>query len=179
MKSVLFILLLLISTLAAAEKREAIVVKVEDGDTLLVNISGTEERIQLLGIDAPEDRRNPKFEVDLKRTGLDAERLLALGKAATTHLRSLLQPGQKITLAGDLGTRDRYDRLPAEAFAPSGLSLNVAMVADGYARVLPSDGSPQALRQRLEAVWMQVNQNRPGLWTSQSSAFAAWLSAQR
>lgn len=175
----LLVLLPLVSTLAVAEKREATLIKVEDGDTLLVNLAGAEERIQLLGIDAPEDTRNPKFEVDQKRTGLDEERLLTLGKAATAHLQSLIQPGQKLVLSGDLNARDRYGRIPAEAFTPSGLSLNVAMVADGYARVLYTDGSPEALRKRLEAVWMLANRNRPGLWSSRSTAFDAWLNAQR
>lgn len=179
MKTLLFTLLLLAASMAGAERQQATLIKVEDGDTLLVNLDGAEARIQLLGMDAPEDTRNPKFMVDLERTGLDAERLLTLGKSATAHLQSLVKPGERVTMSGNPNARDRYDRIPAEVFTASGLSLNVAMVADGYARILYTDGAPEKLRERLEAVWELANSKRPGLWSSRATAFDIWLSAQR
>ena len=72
--------------------------KVEDGDTLVLDVGGQSTRLQLLGIDAPEDVVNPKLEIDLKRTGLSEEALLKLGRQASNHLRELVKPGQMIAL---------------------------------------------------------------------------------
>ena len=49
---------------------------VEDGDTLVVVAENQDVRIQLLGIDAPEDVPNPKLQKDLERTKLAEEVLI-------------------------------------------------------------------------------------------------------
>ena len=179
MKTLLFTLLLLGPVLAHAGRQPAELLKVEDGDTLLVNLDGRETRIQLQGIDAPEDSANPKLTVDVKRTGLSADVLLPLGEAATAHLRSLAKTGGRLVLSGDLDTLDRYGRIPAEVFTTAGLSLNVAMVADGFARVLAADSMPDSLRKRLLAVWQLAREKKPGLWTSNAKAFRAWAGLDR
>ncbi len=51
---------------------------VEDGDTLVVLIHKQQARIQLIGIDAPEDLTNPTFAKAMERTQLDPNQLLAL-----------------------------------------------------------------------------------------------------
>ena len=61
-------------------------IQVEDGDTLLITFPDGVRRVQLSGIDAPEDKENPKFAVDLKRTALAKDTLLELGATATGHL---------------------------------------------------------------------------------------------
>lgn len=43
--------------------------EIEDGDTLVAVIGGSRERLQLAGIDAPEDSDNAKLQRDLTRTG--------------------------------------------------------------------------------------------------------------
>jgi len=178
LKSVLFTLLLLIPLLVHAGKQPAELLKVEDGDTLLVNLDGNETRIQLQGIDAPEDSANPKLTVDMKRTGLGAEALLPLGEAATAHLRSLANTGSRLMLSGNLDAPDRYGRIPAEAFTAEGLSLNAAMVADGYARPLPTDAVPESLRERLQMVWTLVRDKKPGLWSAHPETFRAWAGVE-
>ncbi|MEJ1343607.1 MAG: hypothetical protein RPU14_16295, partial [Candidatus Sedimenticola sp. (ex Thyasira tokunagai)] len=52
---------------AGQPQHQASLISVEDGDTLVVKIKGEEKRVQLLGIDAPEDVENPKFTKDLQR----------------------------------------------------------------------------------------------------------------
>ncbi len=136
MKTLLLTLFLLAAAGARSETLEVRVVEVEDGDTLLVMLEGKPARIQLAGIDAPEDRPNPKFNLDLKRTGLPAEALLELGRHATAHLRGLAPPGTTVVLEGDLAARDKYGRIALEVKLTDGRSLNEAMVADGYARAL-------------------------------------------
>jgi micrococcal nuclease len=179
MKTLLSVLLLLSSTLLFAADAEVELVKVEDGDTLVVNLSGKEERIQLLGMDAPEDTMNPKLKVDMARSGLSAEKLLSLGREATDYLRALIKPGDKLLLSGDLNQRDRYGRIAARVAMTNGLSVNITMVAAGYARPLKPETLPIDLRQQLEQAWQQASEQQRGLMASQSEAFKAWVKAQR
>ncbi len=178
MKSLLITLLLILPVLSQAGRQEAELLKVEDGDTLVVNLDGKETRIQLQGIDAPEDSANPKLTVDMKRTGLSADALLPLGEAATAHLESLVKAGGRLVLSGELDAFDRYGRIPAEAFTGEGLSLNVAMVADGYARPLPADALPESLRERLQMVWTLARDKKPGLWSARPETFRAWAGVE-
>jgi micrococcal nuclease len=173
---ILALLLALVQPLWAATQ-EALVLEVEDGDTLLVSMDEGRKRVQLIGIDAPEDKRNPKFKVDLERSGLAPDQLFALGEAATAHLKTLVKPGDQVTLNGNLTAPDRYGRIPAEVFTRNGLSLNVAMVSDGYARILVESGVPKGLHDRLFAVWELAQNQRRGLWAAQPEAFQAWLQA--
>ncbi|MEA3276993.1 MAG: hypothetical protein U9Q81_17250 [Pseudomonadota bacterium] len=75
----------------AAEELSARVdrIDIEDGDTLIAEVDGVNERLQLAHIDAPEDADNAKLARDLQRTGLDRWVLLELGQTATGHLREL------------------------------------------------------------------------------------------
>lgn len=103
---------------------DAEVVRVVDGDTLVVRIDGAEERVRLLGIDTPEsvDPRSP---------------VECFGKEAAAHTASLLPPGTPVRLVRDVEARDRYDRLLAYVYrADDGSFVNLRLVEDGYAVVL-------------------------------------------
>jgi len=169
----LLLLLCLAPALAAAELIPVHLVKVEDSDTVVVRLGDEEVRVQLLGIDAPEADANPKLEVDMRRTGLTADQLLPLGRAASDHLHALVQPGETLILSADPTARDRYGRLPGELFTRDGRSLNITLVADGYARVLDK-GVPASLQQRLKRVWQAAQRNRVGLWALEPKTFRAW-----
>lgn len=166
MKTLILTFFLLVAAGARSEALEVRVVEVEDGDTLLVMLEGKPARIQLAGIDAPEDRPNPKFNLDLKRTGLPAETLLELGRHATAHLRGLAPPGTTVLLEGDLAARDKYGRIALEVKLPDGRSLNEAMVADGYARALHA---PAYVPLQEEAV-----KSGRGIWGEAPDAARSW-----
>ncbi|WP_456378086.1 thermonuclease family protein [Thiolapillus sp.] len=173
MKAFVFLLLLPCSLLIAAETRVELI-EVEDGDTLLVNLAGKEERIQLLGVDAPEDRQNPKLKHDMQRTRLDAGQLLPAGQDATRYLNSLVRPGDMLTLLGELQKRDRYGRISTQVFSATGVSLNQAMVAAGHARPLRSGAIPKALKQALEEAYVTAKRTRQGSWKSYPDVFGTW-----
>ncbi len=166
MKPLILTLFLLAAAGAWSETLEVRVMEVEDGDTLLVMLEGKPARVQLAGIDAPEDRPNPKFNLDLKRTGLPAETLLELGRSATGHLRELAPPGATVVLEGDLAARDQYGRIALEVKRPDGRSLNEAMVADGYARALHA---PAYVPLQEEAM-----KSGKGIWGEMPEAARRW-----
>lgn len=146
----------------------------EDGDTFFMDIAGTVERVQLAGIDAPEDTDNMKLQYDLKRTGLDREALLDLGRAATSHLRDLLEKGGPYTVVYDPDHRDRYGRISAQVSDTTGRSLNTAMVEDGFAVTLSTPGNVAAGSARLTELEAQAIAAGRGLWGQHRAAALAW-----
>ncbi|WP_456417661.1 thermonuclease family protein [Thiolapillus sp.] len=172
----LFILLLLLLPWRPlfAEEARGTLIEVEDGDTLVVDLAGKKARIQLLGVDAPEDRQNPKLKHDMQRTGLDAAQLLPAGRAATQYLKSLVRPGDTLVLSGKLRQKDRYGRISTRVFSATGVSLNQAMVAAGHARPLRSGPLPKALKQTLEEAYATAKSTRQGSWKSYPDVFGIW-----
>jgi len=138
-------------------------VEVEDGDTLVVEIDGAAERIQLAGIDAPEDTDNAKFQRDLERTGLTPDTLLAIGAEATAHLRALVERGGPFALTYNPEKRDRYGRILAEVSGAGAGSLNVAMLEEGYAVVL-AIGEQKAADDPRVALQRDAIATRRGIW---------------
>jgi micrococcal nuclease len=108
-----------------AVQANATVVRVVDGDTVVVDAAGVDERVRLIGIDTPEsvDRNRP---------------VMCFGPEATEHLTELLPEGTAVRLERDVEARDRYDRLLAYLYrAEDGMFVNMAMVSDGYAQEYP------------------------------------------
>lgn len=151
-----------------------ILLTIEDGDTLLAEVDGKPARLQLMGIDAPEDVRNPKYARDQQRTGLSDETLLALGNAATRYLASLVKPGEEVVVTGELGQPDKYGRYPVNLRRSDGLVLNDAMVAAGFAVLLDRYPLPDDMDARLRRLQEEARTTPIGLWMSHGAAFARW-----
>lgn len=150
-------------------------IQVEDGDTLSVTFDGKPLRIQLIGIDTPEDRDNPKLRVDLKRTGLTAEVLRPMGESATRLLRFLIDTqGPVFLLDYRPDQPDRYGRIPGDLRGLSQTdSIAEQMLSDGYAVVIGRGLPPQ----RAEALKTRENQARKtgrGIWRLYPEVSRAW-----
>src|SRR5699024_1114371 len=78
----------------------ATVVRVVDGDTIVVDLAGVEERVRLLNIDTPETV-HPHQDTECG------------GPEATEQINELLEPGGMVVLEFDEERRDQYDRLLA------------------------------------------------------------------
>ncbi|MBL3598749.1 MAG: thermonuclease family protein [gamma proteobacterium endosymbiont of Lamellibrachia anaximandri] len=148
--------------------------KVEDGDTLVVALAGGPERIQLAGIDAPEDTPNPKLQRDVQRTGLSEQVLLSIGEVSTAHLRHLVSPGQQVMLSGNLDRRDKYGRISLVVMGDQGNSLNEKMVADGFAVVLNRYPLESAFRGRLKKMEGEAFDQKRGLWGEYREIAMRW-----
>ena len=100
----------------------ATVVRVVDGDTIVTDVEGTDERVRLIGIDTPE---SVKPDTPVKCFGLEASK----------HTKELLPLGTPVRLVLDVEERDRYDRLLAYVYrASDGEFVNLAIARDGYAQ---------------------------------------------
>ncbi|HET6950114.1 MAG TPA: thermonuclease family protein [Acidimicrobiales bacterium] len=99
----------------------AVVVRVVDGDTVVLDLGGYEEPARLIGIDTPES----------VAPGRPVE---CYGAEASARLGELLPAGTPVDVARDVEPRDRYDRLLVYLHrATDGLFVNAAQVEDGYA----------------------------------------------
>jgi len=105
--------------LAGLKVSPAKVVKVLDGDTVL--ISGG-ERLRYIGMDTPETS-HPLRPVEF------------MGLEAKEFNRDLVE-GKKVYLEYDAQKRDKYDRLLAYIFLEDGTFVNAELVRMGYAQLM-------------------------------------------
>jgi micrococcal nuclease len=104
-----------------ALEANAVVTRVVDGDTIVVEADGVEERVRMIGFNTPESVK-------------PGTPVMCFGKEASAHLGELLREGTPVQLVRDVEARDRYDRLLAYVYrAADGLFVNKAMIDDGYA----------------------------------------------
>ena len=75
----------------------AVCIRVVDGDTIIVNISGVKERVRLIGVDTPETK-HPRKPVQY------------FGKEASMFTANMVE-GKKVRLEFDQNQRDRYKRI--------------------------------------------------------------------
>ena len=174
MKTIITGLMLVLSASAAAELLpiELQHLQIEDADTLQVEIDGSPQRIQLMGVDAPEAVMNPKLQRDIARTGLTQDQLLPLGHAANEGLSRLLKEFAPYRLKADLGVKDKYGRVPGDLHGAAGQHLSIRLVEQGYALPLPVLQGERA--KLLEAAAELARSERRGLWASHSDTFSAW-----
>ncbi|MCI8468521.1 MAG: hypothetical protein HFJ75_03335 [Eggerthellaceae bacterium] len=139
----------------------ATVVRVVDGDTLVVSVGGRDERVRLIGIDCPES------------VAPEEERNTPEGDEASAHTKGLVGAGDVVWLERDASDTDRYDRLlryvwleqPDDPDDPDEIAtkmLNGILVRDGYARA-KRYGQDTAHAEALEALGREASRAGRGV----------------
>jgi micrococcal nuclease len=128
------------------------VLRVVDGDTLLVARDGAQERVRLIGVDTPETVK-PDTPVQ------------CFGKKASAFTHALVD-GRRVRLVTDAEARDRYGRLLAYVYrAGDGLFVNAELVRRGYA--VPLTIPPNVrFAERFRTLAAQARRARRGLWSA-------------
>jgi len=175
LKFIFYLSLAAYSTGSLADSLSTKLLKIEDGDTIVVDFEGAESRFQLSGIDAPENIDNAKLKFDIKTTGLDAETLLVIGDAATEHLRSLLPPSSTVMISANMEQQDKYGRIPAIVSNSNGVQVNEAMVHDGYAVLLTSYPLDADFKKRLQRQQIDAKKSNRGLWGKYPETARVWF----
>ena len=93
------------------------VVRVKDGDTLVVSVGGRDEDVRLIGIDTPETFESDKLRRDDADSPLRADEIQALGAEASRFAEGLLE-GEAVYVEPGTEPRDRYGRLLAYLYLP-------------------------------------------------------------
>ena len=129
-------------------------VRVTDGDTLVVRRDGKKDRVRLVGIDTPE----------VRTSYTDEE---CFGPQASARMRQLVAPGDAVRLETDptQNERDRTGRLLAYVYrAGETRSLNERMVAEGFARTYVFRGHPFVRTALFTDLERHARQAHRGMW---------------
>lgn len=128
---------------------EALVTRVNDGDTVTLSMNNRTFRTRLIGIDAPESGQEP------------------WGWKATEHLRHIMKTcGNKVFVEMDITTYDKYDRLLVYLWLSDEHMINEQMVNDGYA-VLFTIQPNSKYADRFEKAQHRAQQAHLGIWGPQ------------
>ena len=127
------------------------VVKVVDGDTLVIEIDGKNVTLRLIGLDTPEtvDPRKP---------------VQCFGKEASAKAKQILS-GSSIRLETDPSqdTYDKYGRTLAFVFLKDGTLFNKYMIAEGYGHEYTYN-LPYKYQTEFKAAEKAAREGKKGLW---------------
>jgi micrococcal nuclease len=139
------------SSSAALPPGQGRVVRVIDGDTVVVQLSSGEEHVRLIGIDTPETHK----------PGTPVE---CFGPEASARMSALLPAGTSVRLERDAEARDRYGRLLAYVFkASDGSMVERTMLDEGMAAPL-AIAPNVAHRAEFDQAAAEAQQKGLGLW---------------
>lgn len=125
------------------------VVRVVDGDTIVVKYNGVDEKVRLIGIDTPES------------VHADESKNTEEGVLVSDYTKKMLT-GKKVGLEFDVSKRDKYGRLLAYVYL-DGEMYNKILLKEGYATVATY---PPNVKYVDEFVKLQkeARENNKGLW---------------
>ena len=120
--------------------QKATLVRVVDGDTIVVNIDNEDFTVRLIGVDTPESVASEEY---LERTGKENTES---GKEASEYTSFLLSNYDYVYLQKDVSDEDKYGRLlryvwlevPTDEFDIGEIAtemLNGVLITEGYAEV--------------------------------------------
>jgi micrococcal nuclease len=136
------------------------VVRVIDGDTIVIDIDSNSSTVRLIGVDTPETV-HPSKPVE------------EYGKEASNFTHNLLV-GEKVYIAIDLrqGKTDIYGRILAYVYRfPDGLFVNAEIVRQGYGHAYTA--YPFKYMEEFRQLERFARQSQKGLWASETATTAS------
>lgn len=146
-----------------ALKHNAKILYVIDGDTLKIMYGGKRQSIRLIGIDAPESKKNSKAFKDSWRSSRDINAIVLQGKIARKYVKDLVKKGDRIKIEFDVEKRDRYRRLLGYVYLPDGRMLNDIIIRNGYANPLTIPPNVKYRKKFLRS-YRYARKHQLGLW---------------
>lgn len=147
----------------STEIEAATIVRIVDGDTVIVSIEGVEEKLRLIGVDTPETVHP------------DQEKNTENGNLASEYTKSRLNIGQEVYLTKDKSDVDRYQRLlrfvwtekpdnPNDEMEIRNKMYNAELLLQGFAeaKAYKPDTSMAKL---FEKFYREAELNQVGLWS--------------
>lgn len=133
------------------------VVRVSDGDTIVIDRDGTNIPVRFIGVDSPEID-SPRSRVECFGNEASAEAKIIL---SDTDVRIETDPSQDLY--------DAYDRLLAYVYVPTeshpgGMLVNEYMIREGFAREY-TYRKPYAHQDAFAAAEESAKRSKKGLWS--------------
>ena len=137
-----------------SEKISVDLVRIVDGDTLVVRINNKEEKVRIIGIDTPESVR-PNYPVE------------CFGTASFEYIEFLIGNNELFLEFDETqGMRDRNGRLLAHVFVQD-INIGERMIADGYAYEYTYD-TPYIYQADYQKVEQTAQNQDKGLWSPET-----------
>lgn len=131
------------------------VLRVVDGDTIIVDFGGKAEKVRMIGIDTPESVHP------------DESRNTPEGKIASDFTKSQLE-GKNVQLEFDVEERDKYGRMLAYVWI-DGVMYNKTLLSEGYAKIATFPPNVKYVDD-FKALEKQARELKKGFWGDGSSA---------
>ena len=133
------------------------VVRVVDGDTIIINKDGAETKVRLIGVDTPES----------VATGNNAYKNCEEGKIASEFTKSLLN-GVSVSLEYDVSPQDKYGRDLCYVYLEDGKMLNELLLEKGYARLMTVPPNVKYVDE-FTKIQKTAQEMSEGFWSSEES----------
>lgn len=128
------------------------VVRVVDGDTIIVSIDGQDTRVRLIGIDTPESVADDTVKENTEE-----------GKEASAYTTTLLE-GNTVYLEYDQETLDEYARTLCYVYLHDKRTMvNELLLKNGYARTMTIEPNTK-YKERLAAAELIAKETKEGFW---------------
>lgn len=135
----------------------ATVVRVVDGDTIIIKVNGREERVRMLCVDTPESV-SPNVAPQ------------PFGKEASEFTKTALPAGTSIQIETGLGDgRDKYGRLLVYIYV-DGKMFNETLLEKGLARVAYVYSPNTKYVDRFNEIQKKAQANEIGIWSVENYA---------
>lgn len=144
----LIICLFLFPTLLFAGQYK--VIRVIDGDTILIDYKGNQERVRLLSVNTPESVHP------------DKKQNITMGKIASQYTKERLR-GKSVDLEFEGERRDRYDRLLAYIIV-DGSNFNLELVNEGLSPYYTQYGLSQKYDREFRSAEKLARKNGLNIW---------------
>lgn len=125
------------------------VTRVVDGDTIIIDYNGTEERVRLIGIDTPESVHP------------NAEKNTEFGKIASNFTKEKLE-NKHVKIELDVQERDKYGRILAYVYIDD-VMYNKTLLKEGYAKIATYPPNIKYVDNFTE-IQKEAKNNKKGLW---------------
>ncbi len=127
------------------------VTQFDDGDTVVVNMAGVEEKVRFIGVDTPETK-DPRKPVQ------------CFGQAASSFTKNLIGD-RPVKLESDPTNtnRDRYGRLLRYVYLPDGTFVNLEIIKQGYGFAYV--GFPVQKLEEFKSAQAEARAANRGLWS--------------
>lgn len=125
-------------------------VRVTDGDTIVVRIGGVEERVRYIGVDTPE----------MANFGDPDEPFAAEAKARNAELLE----EKRVCLERDISDRDQFARLLRYAWLADGRLINEVLLREGLAVVSTFPPDVKYVESRYLPAQRAAREEGLGLW---------------
>lgn len=144
--------------LTSCAKHIGVVSRVIDGDTLELKNG---QKVRLIGLDAPETRRNHRLQRQMKQYGLSADQTIDYGRRSKKYLDELTG-GKKVKIKYGKDRHDRYGRILAYMYLDDGTFLNERIIEDGYAVAFIK--YPFKYKNKFLEAEINARNSKRGLW---------------